>query len=163
MSVVARATSAGPTYFEPESLADHGKQRVLVDGGVYINNPAMLAFAMAATDRPVALLSLGTGTRNPAAPSSLEQIKAANWVSTVRRVMDASMTGGGQMGGNAVLTNLTSTVGRPQHYWRIQTSVDRCSFAMDDSSPGNIACLGELADKLVEQSGPTLDEIVAVL
>jgi patatin-like phospholipase/acyl hydrolase len=68
MLIVARATSAGPTYFEPQVMVDGQKQRVLVDGGVFINNPAMLAFVAgleAAEGRPIDLLALGTGTRNP--------------------------------------------------------------------------------------------------
>jgi predicted acylesterase/phospholipase RssA len=150
MSVVARATSAGPTYFEPQLLNVDGKQRVLVDGGVYINNPAMLAFAMAPVDRQLVLVSLGTGERNPAAPRTPEQIKSANWLSTVRQVMDASMTGGGQIA-DAVLRTLASTDGRPQRYWRIQTTVGECNFAMDDSSPLNTACLATLAQSLVQQ------------
>jgi patatin-like phospholipase/acyl hydrolase len=108
MRIVARATSAGPTYFEPQPVVEAGKQRVLVDGGVYINNPALLAYVMGASkaaDRPIALVSLGTGTRNPAAPRSLEQIKTANWIEVVRMVMEAAMTGGGELA-DMTLSNL---------------------------------------------------------
>ncbi len=40
----ARATSAAPTYFEPTvtaSLASKSTRRVLIDGGVFVNNPGM--------------------------------------------------------------------------------------------------------------------------
>lgn len=159
MAVVARATSAGPTYFEPQLLNTGGKARVLVDGGVYINNPAMLAFAVAPVDRPLVLVSLGTGAPNPSAPRTAEQIKAANWLTTVRSVMDASMTGGGEIA-DAVLTMLAHTEGRPQQYWRIQTTVRQCNFGMDDSSPGNTACLSALAESLVRQKDTELAAIV---
>jgi predicted acylesterase/phospholipase RssA len=162
MAVVARATSAGPTYFEPQLLKEGGRLRVLVDGGVYINNPSMLAFAMAPANRPLVLVSLGTGQRNPAAPRSYEQIKSANWLSTVRQVMEASMTGGGEIA-DAVLTTLKKTEGRPQQYWRIQTTVGRCNFAMDDSSPLNTACLAALAETLVRERDADLTAIAAAL
>ena len=54
----ARATSAAPTYFSPCGPA------ALADGGVWANNPAMLAAEMAKArypGDPFRLLSLGTG------------------------------------------------------------------------------------------------------
>jgi len=42
---VARATSAAPTYFPPFKFADAGPDKpVLVDGGVFANNPALCAW-----------------------------------------------------------------------------------------------------------------------
>ena len=62
---VCRATSAAPTYLPAYELSFSGKERVLVDGGVYVNNPSMAAIAdavkcgVALSD--IELLSLGTG------------------------------------------------------------------------------------------------------
>lgn len=48
MRDVARATSAAPTYFEPHLISNgHYQQLALVDGGVFANNPAMLAYTEA--------------------------------------------------------------------------------------------------------------------
>lgn len=48
MRDIARATSAAPTYFEPHLLSNgHYDQLALVDGGVFANNPAMLAYTEA--------------------------------------------------------------------------------------------------------------------
>lgn len=45
---IARATSAAPTYFEPHPLSNHHyKHLALVDGGVFANNPALLAYSEA--------------------------------------------------------------------------------------------------------------------
>jgi patatin-like phospholipase/acyl hydrolase len=47
MRVVARATSAGPTYFPPLSLdgvAGSQSHFTLIDGGVVLNDPAMAAY-----------------------------------------------------------------------------------------------------------------------
>ncbi|WP_194778283.1 patatin-like phospholipase family protein [Pararhodonellum marinum] len=48
MKEVARSTSAAPTYFEPNILSGQGESdMVLVDGGVFANNPSTLAYAEA--------------------------------------------------------------------------------------------------------------------
>jgi predicted acylesterase/phospholipase RssA len=47
MRRVARATTAAPTYFEPERLAVGASHLSLVDGGLFVNNPAMSAYAEA--------------------------------------------------------------------------------------------------------------------
>jgi len=62
MTTVAMATSAAPTYFQP--LADQG--HLLVDGGIWANNPVMIAITDALScfdiERPrVEVLSLGCG------------------------------------------------------------------------------------------------------
>jgi hypothetical protein len=78
----ALSTSAGPVYFPPHVFYHHGKNKALIDGGVYANNPSMLAAAslMASgilKDRGLAfenikLLSLGTGfTLNGIPPENL--------------------------------------------------------------------------------------------
>jgi predicted acylesterase/phospholipase RssA len=158
---IPRPVSNGRWRFPPEPFVDEGKQRELVDGGVYINNPALLAYAISPPARPLALVSLATGTKNPGAPSSADRIKASNWVATARNVMDAAMTGGGQVA-DAVLRSLAST-GHPEHYWRIQTRVGSCSFAMDDSSPQNVACLAGLAARVVVDRAEDLAEIARVV
>ena len=63
-SEAARATSAAPTYFEPANLQWADENRTLIDGGVYMNSPAVSAYAEARKlfpDEPIAMLSLGTG------------------------------------------------------------------------------------------------------
>jgi patatin-like phospholipase/acyl hydrolase len=68
--LVARSTSAAPTYFEPMKLpagtnTDH---YTLIDGGVFANNPAACALVEARTTHPEAddflVVSLGTGALN---------------------------------------------------------------------------------------------------
>ena len=65
MVTVALATSAAPTYFRP--LEHDGY--VLVDGGVWANNPVMLAVIEALicfdiTREQIDVLSLGCGDRS---------------------------------------------------------------------------------------------------
>jgi patatin-like phospholipase/acyl hydrolase len=67
---VCRATSAAPVYLSPFEFNYNNVDRVLVDGGIYINNPAMAAVADTLRYKygnpdisveDIQLLSLGTG------------------------------------------------------------------------------------------------------
>src|SRR5262249_40394745 len=109
---VARATSAGPTYFEPVQLRQDERNLALVDGGVCVNNPAVLGLLLAPTDRPLLLVSLGTGVRDPGSPRSVADVKDANWAEVALMVMNAAMTGGGQLV-DSVIRSFASTQGRP--------------------------------------------------
>ena len=66
MHVAARATASAPTYFEAARVVNpaSGDEYSLVDGGLFAANPAMVGLAevlRAERERPVILLSLGTG------------------------------------------------------------------------------------------------------
>jgi len=63
-----RATTAAPTYFAPKYLEVKQEKRVLVDGGVFANNPAACAYANSKKLFPneeIVLVSIGTGIANP--------------------------------------------------------------------------------------------------
>jgi patatin-like phospholipase/acyl hydrolase len=65
MRQAARATSAAPTYFVPALVMVGDKRLALIDGGVFVNNPAMSAFSEAKRLFPeedkFLVVSLGTG------------------------------------------------------------------------------------------------------
>lgn len=65
MDVVAGATSAAPTYFDPKLFKNgRGQQEVLVDGGIIANNPSMYAFFFASEfnkKENIRVISIGTG------------------------------------------------------------------------------------------------------
>jgi|GEM_PF-1563472 len=64
---IARATSAAPTFFSPLHLMKGDEDYALVDGGVFVNNPSMAAYAEARSLYPDApaftVVSVGTGDR----------------------------------------------------------------------------------------------------
>jgi patatin-like phospholipase/acyl hydrolase len=66
--MIARATSAAPTFFPPLHLQGDRGNRALVDGGIFVNNPAMAAYAEARNLYPEAtdclIVSVGTGDRD---------------------------------------------------------------------------------------------------
>jgi patatin-like phospholipase/acyl hydrolase len=78
---VCRATSAAPTFLPSYPLSFAGKGRVLIDGGVYINNPAMGAVSDALRSvkglklADIEVLSLGTGTY----PAELGKKDTPSW------------------------------------------------------------------------------------
>ena len=65
--VLASAVAA-PFYFDPYPLradTEHQRSRLMVDGGVYANNPAMIVYSRARQlhpSRPLRLLSVSTGS-----------------------------------------------------------------------------------------------------
>jgi patatin-like phospholipase/acyl hydrolase len=67
---VCRATSAAPTYFETAKVKSLSNvSYALIDGGVFVNNPALSAYSevRTSTGNPTAkdmlIVSLGTGQR----------------------------------------------------------------------------------------------------
>jgi patatin-like phospholipase/acyl hydrolase len=93
---VAMATGSAPTYFPAFGGLDHLR---LIDGGVWANNPSMVAYVEAVGSlrippEQVALLSIGTMTGLRTYAKGLDQSGKLGWAkhaSTV--IMDATSTG----------------------------------------------------------------------
>jgi predicted acylesterase/phospholipase RssA len=166
MVVAARATSAAPMFFKPQIVRDADRERMLVDGGLYMNNPALLGYllgrqAAAQDERPLALVSLGTGTRPPRAPlPAAERAQMREASTAARTLLEAVATGGGRMA-DLLLARLAD--GDRFRYWRLQTTVGSCSFTMDDSSRENVACLYQCARELVTERDDVLSAITRAL
>jgi uncharacterized protein len=155
LTVVARATAAAPTYFEPLPV----RGRALVDGGVFAVNPAMSAFAEVLRFQPsadVVLLSLGTGQRT----RSRRFADVDDWglVEWARPILDVVFDGSS----DAVDYQLRHVLGGDR-YWRLQVELTRASDDLDDASPENIAELRGHAEELIAASSDDLDAVVAVL
>jgi hypothetical protein len=162
MVVAARATSAAPMFFKPQIVRDGDRERMLVDGGLYMNNPALLGYLLGAQpaareERPLALVSLGTGTRPPRAPlPAAERAQMRDASTAARTLLEAVATGSGRLA-HLLLSRLAD--GERFRYWRLQTTVGSCSYTMDDSSPENVACLYQCARELVSQKDEDLSAI----
>jgi patatin-like phospholipase/acyl hydrolase len=155
LSVVARATSAAPTYFEPLELGD----RALVDGGVVAGNPAMCAFAEVLRFHPAAevtLLSLGTGQRTR--KRTFADVRDWGLLEWARPIIDVVFDGVS----DAVDYQLTQVL--PEgHYWRLQVELTDASDHLDDASERNLAALRRQADQLIAARSADLDAIVKAL
>jgi patatin-like phospholipase/acyl hydrolase len=89
---VCRATSAAPTYLPSYEMTYDGKTRVLVDGGVYINNPVLAAVSDVIKNCDVKLsdiecLSLGTGIHAKSLGVKTEGWGLVNWVKPITTTM----------------------------------------------------------------------------
>jgi patatin-like phospholipase/acyl hydrolase len=167
MRDVARATSAGPTYFPPQSLDLGGREGVLVDGGLVANNPVMVAYTDAQQiypQREYIVLSLGTGTKakpNPA-DTTYDAIRSRNWVATARGVMTAAMDGNSALQ-DQTLASLLNQPQEPARYVRLQAELGTCNFAMDDASANNVNCLLGVGEQLAASHHDQLAEIASIL
>ncbi len=151
--VVARATSAAPTFFPPLHLKTDREDRALVDGGVFVNNPAMAAYAEARNLYPVAtdflIVSVGTGDRND--NITYYQAKGwglLGWAKQIVPVMMDSVADAVDYELNAVFGASAAT-----RHFRLQSSLSIASNEMDDTSRENLEDLKtEAAKVLHEQS-----------
>lgn len=157
LSVVARATSAAPTYFEPLEAGP----RSLVDGGVFAVNPAMSAYAEVARHDPqaeadVVLLSLGTGQRTR--KRSFSEIKDWGLVEWARPILDVVFDGIS----DAVDYQLRHALPEGR-YWRFQTELVNASDDLDNASADNLAALRRLAEELIRDRSTELDTVIGLL
>jgi patatin-like phospholipase/acyl hydrolase len=155
LSVVARATSAAPTYFEP---VESGR-KALVDGGVFAANPAMCALAEAlntVSPKDVVLVSLGTGERTH--QRSFDEIKDWGLVAWARPILDVVFDGVS----DAVHYQLKRVL-PGDRYWRFQVELKLASDHLDDATEGNLAKLRGHAEELIEKHSDELDQAVAKL
>jgi uncharacterized protein len=161
MRFVARATSAAPTYFEPEELKVTTAHGALVDGGVYANNPAMCAYVETKKLHPdvddVLVVSLGTGQHTrPIHYAEAKDWGLAHWAKPILDVVfdGVSDTVDHQM---KVLCR-DSDAGDPRYY-RYQTELNIGSDDMDNATRTNIAALKQKAHELIEAQGASLDRL----
>jgi patatin-like phospholipase/acyl hydrolase len=147
----SRATSAAPTYFEPVNLQWAEQSRTLIDGGVFINSPAVSAYAEARKlfpDEPIAMLSLGTGELTRPIPYD----EARTWGSAlwVMSLLDCMFDGASKAADHQMRLFLGD------QYLRLQTQLHYASDDMDDASRGNIRNLKQTAEELIEREAGAL-------
>ncbi len=165
MPVVARATSAAPTYFEPEHAVPPVREPgepsdyALVDGGTFANNPAMCAYAEALRDHPgadVLVVSLGTGRLTESIPFA----QARDWglIEWARPLLGVIMDGSSR----AIDYQLDQLLGATRHF-RFQTVLEGVSDSLDDVSAENIKGLRELGEKLIAAEAARIAEACDLL
>ena len=163
MRDAARATSAAPTYFPPLEMEWEGvENRLLVDGGVYAKNPAVIGYIEGVTrareqglsDSDVMVVSLGTGRPERTQALTYKEFVGRSWLKLAEDVFRAAEDGQAALH-DQVLSTLIG-----DHYWRFQTVLaETASYAMDDVSDENVEALKHLGDQLV---GERLDDLSAL-
>ncbi|QGW27858.1 patatin-like phospholipase family protein [Phnomibacter ginsenosidimutans] len=176
---VCRATSAAPTYFEPAKISsEQGADYTLVDGGVFVNNPALAAYSEARTirfskevaahkpDFPSAkdmlIISVGTGTVKT--PYHYDKIKNAGLIAWLPIVIDIMMSGNSETV-HYHLQKMFNTLSEEdeQDYYRLEPALQDASSEMDDVSDENLKNLHEAGLHYVAKHDALIEEIVSKL
>ncbi len=164
---VTRATSAAPTYFECSKVKSLTNITYpLIDGGVFVNNPALCAYAevhheFKATSKEMAILSIGTGYEKKA--YNYKQAKDWGLVGWIKPLISIMMSGVSEVV-DYQLRQIFSAVKAPEQYLRINTEFPiNVNSDMDDASQENLNALQELGDETAQKFDKQIDEFVKFL
>lgn len=170
MRDVARATSAAPTFFEPSLVRDTAGTAgySLVDGGMFSNNPALVAYLEAMKrlsqyrNHKLLLVSLGTG-RSSDSQRPIRQGRWSGW--GIARWARPSI--------EILFETSSHTVNYAMHqlnwgdrsgeYFRLQTTLPPHCDSMDDTTPANIEALERCAEQALEKEERMLERLRKVL
>jgi patatin-like phospholipase/acyl hydrolase len=157
---IARATSAAPTFFPPLHLTRDNKDYALVDGGVFVNNPSMAAYAEARRLYPdaaqIIVVSVGTGDRQ----DQITYAQAKDWglLGWAKQIVPVFMDSVSE----AVDYELNLLPGCTYH--RLQVPhLQGAAGDMDNVEPENLENLQTLADEYVSNISDDLTKICAEL
>lgn len=137
---VAMASSAAPTYFPAAKVDGHR----LIDGGVWANNPSVVAIAEAVSMlgvplRTIRVLNVGTLDQVTHHSKRLDTGGLVNWaIPAVSLVLTA-----GSRGGQGVAEHL---IGKDK-YSRFDARVPGGLYALDDADPDDLAGLAASASR----------------
>uniref|UniRef100_UPI0033401EC7 patatin-like phospholipase family protein n=1 Tax=Wolbachia endosymbiont (group B) of Pilophorus perplexus TaxID=3066160 RepID=UPI0033401EC7 len=148
-----RAATAAPTYFIPKHLKINQINRVLVDGGVFANNPAACAYASGKRLFPnddILLLSIGTGrTDRSIEYANSKRFGKIGWIKPLLNVMFAS-------GLDCVNYQMNQVIGN--RYVRIQSQLKLASADMDNITSKNIKFLQQEAKAMIEDNQKVIEK-----
>ena len=148
----ARATSAAPTFFEPAELEWDGSKRLLIDGAIFINSPAVSAYAEACdlySEDDIKLLSLGTGEVTGSVDANATASESNTRI--VMTLLDSIFDGVAKAAHKQMVSVLKD------RYLRIQTRLDLASDDIDDASKNNIEALKLSAKTMIEDHNASLE------
>ena len=160
----ARGTSAAPTFFPPLPLKGkvlrgdqyQSEDLVLIDGAVYVNNPALSAYVEAKKLYPndfIVVVSMGTGQLTRPYPYR----KARNWgvLGWAIPVLDCMLDGMS----NATDYQMDAFLDK-RGFYRFQVELNNASDDIDDASASNINKLRQEADLLLTQEAKEFSRLL---
>ena len=155
---IARATSAAPTFFPPLHLVRGPEDYALVDGGVFVNNPAMAAYVEARALYPdaekIVVVSVGTGDRQ----DNITYATAKGWglLGWARQIVPVLM--------DSVSEAVDYELGvLPEcSYHRLQVlDLTAASSHMDNVSPENLSSLQTIARNYISSHSTDINKACA--
>jgi len=161
---IAGATSAAPTFFEPKTLLNKTKNKTYIesDGGIFANNPTVMAIAEARLMNPslnledILLISIGTGRAKLNQTSeSLKDSGVIGWL------MRADLIGV-MMGANSELTEWEISILNLNNI-RIQLDIDKELSEMDNVSDKNIQALLHETERYIQKNDQAIDKLCGIL
>ena len=151
---VARATSAAPTYFETARIKNElGTPYPLIDGGVFVNNPALVAYSEVRsmnfsgiehlpTAKDMMIVSIGTGSVS----KKYEYKKAKNWgaVGWIKPIIEIMMSANSQTV-HYHLMRIFETLNDSdkKDYHRLEPKIVNADTEMDNARVENLQKLKE--------------------
>lgn len=161
MRVVIRGSTAAPTYFEPEPVGPPltKQEYLLVDGGLFANNPGVCAFMEVQRRHlgsDVVMISLGTGaSERPLTRPEVKSWGLAHWARPIfNLVMDSAS--------QATHHHLRSLLGG-QRYFRFNPGLKDCSHRLDDAGLDNLKALEERGRELIASSSEQIDQVCELI
>ena len=158
-------SAAAPTFFPPHRIVNPKTQwqRTVIDGGVFINDPAVAGFAEALRlfpDDDVKVVSLGTGRITQ--PYPFDQSRSwgfLQWVSPAGEFRTPLLSAMADGQARAVTFQMERLLG--ERYQRFDYDLARGygSPALDDGSPSNMKALENGALNMAEEMRPRLRKI----
>jgi patatin-like phospholipase/acyl hydrolase len=138
----------------------------LIDGGVFVNNPSLCAFAEVYNEyktapNQMAIMSLGTGYSR----KEYDYDKAKDWgmVQWVKPLIDIMMSGVSDVV-DYQLRQMFEAVGVSSQYLRINTEMPiDVNPDMDDASPKNLQALKELGTYTAQTFDAQIDAFVELI
>lgn len=145
---VALATSAAPTYFSATRVDGHR----LIDGGVWANNPSVVAIAEAVSMlgvplRAIRILNVGTMDELTAHPKHLDCGGWLNWARPIAPLILNASSRGGQ--------GIAEHMIGPGNYTRFDARVPGGLYSLDSVDPDDVA---GLAASVSRDLSPTYTE-----
>lgn len=161
---VARAATAAPTFFAPVRVeGGDGASWTLIDGGVFANNPAMVAVveAISAYER-TDILSVSVGTGDLTRPLPYERIRTWGPLRWARPLIDVVFDGVASTADFQAGRLAQQTAAVAEHL-RLDIPLTTASDDIDDTSARNLRALQELAAQLLRDRSEDIDRVVEVV
>ncbi|HEX4958068.1 MAG TPA: patatin-like phospholipase family protein [Lacibacter sp.] len=178
---IARATSAAPTYFEPAMINSLSEApQYLIDGGVFVNNPALCAYSEARSleftnkqvlygaykkekpDYPSAkdmlLVSIGTGSSKTR--YEFDELRNAGLIKWLPVIIDIMMSGNSETVHYHLSKMWDTLEGEDKKdYYRLEPELGMASPDMDNVKKKNLKLLHDAGQTFVFNNIKMLNEI----